>query len=50
MLENNVDKLQSQLEQLATLSEDVLGYLSSSEVTSLSIRGDITSLIERRTQ
>lgn len=49
-MENNVDKLKSQLEELATLSEDVLGYLSSSEVTSLSIRGDLTSLVERRTQ
>ena len=47
-MESNIDKLQPQLEQLSSLSVDVLDYLSSSEVTSISIQGDLTTLNERR--
>jgi len=46
-LESTVAGLKPQLDELGNLAKDVLDYLSSSEVTSLSIQGDLSALSER---
>lgn len=39
--------MKPQLEEVDNLAKDVLEYISACEVTSLSIRGDLTALAER---
>lgn len=42
--------MKSQLEEVNDLAKDVLAYLSACEVTTLSIRGDLTALADRHSQ
>lgn len=45
--ESTIIAVKPQLKEVDDLAKDVLDYLSSCEVTSLSIRGDLNALAER---
>jgi hypothetical protein len=49
-IHQNVTNVKPQLDELSNLSKDVLNYLNTSEVTSMSIRGDLSALADRYTQ
>ena len=42
--------MKPQLNEIDELAKDVLDYLITCQVTSLSIRGDLTALAERHSQ